>query len=88
MNPKRIIPGESDQGILYSAHYIGDRLSKDHEVFEFRKIVNKMNLSSIMESYGNEGGIMYSPRDLFSIVCYGYHKRLVSSYQMAALGHP
>lgn len=83
MNPKRIIPGQSEQGILFSAHYIGDRLSKDHEVFEFRKIVNRMNLSSIMESYGDEGGVMYSPCDLFSIICYGYHKRLVSSYQMA-----
>jgi transposase len=83
MNPKRIIPGQSDQGVLFSAHYIGDRLSQDHEVFEFREILNKMILSSIVESYGDEGGKMYSPRDLFAIVCYGYHKRMVSSYQMA-----
>jgi transposase len=83
MNVNRIIPGQSDQGVLFSNHYIGDRLSQDHEVFEFRKLIDKMDLSSVVESYSDEGGSMYSPRDLFGIVCYGYHKRLVSSYQMA-----
>jgi transposase len=83
MNSRRIIPGESDQGVLFSTHYIGDRLSPNHEVFEFRKLLDKMDLSPITDMYGAEGGSMYSPRDLFAIVCYGYFKRFVSSYLMA-----
>ncbi|MDH4199307.1 MAG: hypothetical protein OEV66_02915 [Spirochaetia bacterium] len=37
MNTNKIIPGQSDPGVLFSTHCIGERLAPDHEVFEFRK---------------------------------------------------
>ena len=36
---RKIIEDEKDQQILFAKHYIGDRLSKDHEVYQFNKLV-------------------------------------------------
>lgn len=83
MNNNRIISSQTPQGVLFSSHFIGDRLPQDHEVFVFQNLVKKLNLSVITDSYSNEGGSMFSPVDLFAVICYGYQKGLVSSYQLA-----
>ena len=80
---KREIPSQKKQGILFSNHYIDDRLAKDSEVYAFDALLDVMDISSIVDSYGEEGGRLYSPRDMLSILLYSYSKGITSSYKIA-----
>jgi len=82
---KRIKENLSDQGILFSNHYVGDRLSKDDEVYLYNSLIDKLDISSIVNSYSSEGGSMFSPRDQLSVILYAFHKGITSSVQIAQL---
>lgn len=82
---KRIKESQKEQGILFSNHYVGDRLSEDDEVFLFERLFDKLDISAITNSYSNEGGSMYSPRDQLAVIIYAFHKGITSSVKMAEL---
>ncbi len=82
---KRIKDNKRDQGILFSEHYVGDRLSGDDEVFLFEKLFNKLDISAIINSYSAEGGSMFSPGDQLAVILYAFHKGITSSVKIAEL---
>jgi len=81
---ERIKPSLKDQQILFAEHYIGDRLPKDHEVYVFDALLETMDLSEILKSYGSEGGQVFSPRDMIAVLLYAYSKGITSSYKISA----
>lgn len=80
---KRVKDNKRDQGILFSEHYVGDRLSEDDEVFLFERLFDKLDISAIMNSYSSEGGSMFSPRDQLAVVLFAFHKGITSSVKIA-----
>ena len=82
---KRIKDNTRDQGMLFSEHYVGDRLSKDDEVFLFEKLFNKLDISAIENNYSPEGGSMFSPKDQLAVILYAFHKGITSSVKIAEL---
>ena len=82
---KRIKDNARDQGILFSGHYVGDRLSKDDEVFLFEKLFNKLDISTIVKSYSPEGGSMFSPKDQLAVILFAFHKGITSSVKIAEI---
>lgn len=80
----RIIPSLRQQGVMFAEHYIGDRLPTDHEVFAFDALLDSMDMSEILNSYGNAGGKVFAPRDMIAVLLYAYSKGLTSSYKIAA----
>ena len=83
LNPERVIPNLAEQGVLFSESFVGDRLHPNHQVYAFKELISKLDLSPLVEDYSYEGGQMFSPRDLFALTCYGYTKGICSSYQLA-----
>ena len=81
----RIKAGYRDQGILFSEYYLGDRLPDKHEVYLFKALVDKLDLSDLMDSYSSEGGSMFSPVDMVAVFLYAYAKGITSSYKIAEL---
>ena len=82
---KRIKSNTRDQGVLFSEHYVGDRLSEDDEVFLFEKLFDRLNISAVTNSYSIEGGSMFSPRDQLAIIIFAFHKGITSSVKIAEL---
>jgi transposase len=80
---KRIKENLSEQGILFSDHFVGDRLSDDDEVYLFNELIDKLDISAITDSYSLEGGSMFSPRDQLAVICYAFFKGITSSVQIA-----
>ena len=48
---KRIKENLSEQGILFSNHYVGDRLTDDNEVYLFNELIDKLDIDPIINSY-------------------------------------
>ena len=67
MSLKRIKENLSEQGILFSNHYVGDRLANNDEVYLFKHMIGKLDISEITDSYSPEGGSMFSPRDQLTV---------------------
>ena len=82
---KRIKENLSEQGILFSNHYVGDRLAEDDEVYLFNDLIDKLDITAITNSYSPEGGSMFSPRDQFASITFAMHKGVTSSVKMADL---
>ncbi|MDY6933045.1 MAG: transposase [Spirochaetota bacterium] len=82
---KRIKENQSDQGILFLNHYVGDRLCEDDEVFLFKDLLEKLDIGSITASYSREGGKKFSPQDQLSILLYAFYKGITSSVKIAEL---
>ncbi len=82
---KRIKENLSEQGILFSDHYVGDRLSSDDEVYLYKELIDNLDISTITNSYGKEGGSMYAPKDKLSVILYAFFKGITSSVKMAEL---
>jgi transposase len=80
---KRIKENLSEQGILFSNHYVGDRLADDNEVYLFKRLIEKLDISAIINRYSSEGGSMFSPRDMLAVICYAFLKGITSSVQIA-----
>lgn len=80
---KRIKQNTRDQGILFSDHYVGDRLPEHDEVYLFEEIFNQLDISHITNSYSSEGGSMFSPRDQLAIILFALHKGISSSVKIA-----
>jgi len=80
---KRIKPSLKGQRILFAEHYIDDRLSTDHDVYAFDALLEKIDLSAIVNSYGSSGGELFAPRDMIAILLYAYSKGITSSYKIA-----
>ena len=81
----RIIDNLKDQGVLFSTHYIGDRLDKDHPVYLFDELLNAIDISPIMNKYTTRGGAMYCPRNMLTLVTYAYFEGTTSSRKIASL---
>ena len=82
---KRIKESAREQGVLFSNYFVGDRLPGDHEVYLFNRLIDKLNIKSIIDSYSPEGGSMYSPRDHLAVIVYAYFKGITSSIQISEL---
>ena len=82
---KRIKENARDQGILFSDHFVGDRLTADNEVFLFEKLFEKLDISSITNSYSVEGGSMFCPKDQLAVLLFAFHKGVTSSVKIAEL---
>lgn len=80
---KRIRPSLKSQGLIFSEHFIDDRLPGDHEVYAFDLLLNGADLTEITDSYGSEGGKVYQPRDQTAVLLYAYSKGITSSYKIA-----
>ena len=81
----RIRENLSEQGILFSNHYVGDRLSEDDEVYLFKSLFDKLEIRAITKRYRSEGGKMFSPQDQLATLLYAFHKGITSSVKMAEL---
>ena len=44
---KRIKENLSEQGVLFSNHYVGDRLEENDEVYLFKDLIHKLDTSAI-----------------------------------------
>jgi len=82
---KRIKENFSEQGILFSNHYVGDRLKKNDEVYLFKDLIDKLDISAIINSYSPEGGSMFAPVDQLAIITFAMFKGVTSSVMMADL---
>ncbi|MDY6934385.1 MAG: transposase [Spirochaetota bacterium] len=82
---KRIKENQSEQGILFPNHYVGDRLCWGDEVFLFKALLEKLDIGSITGSYSSEGGKMFSPQDHLSVLLYAFYKGITSSVKMSEL---
>ena len=82
---KRIYPSLKSQGTLFAEHYIDDYLPEKHEIHAFEKLVEQLDLSPLLNSYGSEGGKLYNPKDMFSILLYSYLQGISSSIQISRL---
>lgn len=80
---KREIASMKKQGVLFSENYIDDRLTCDNKVYAFDALIDTLDISSITDTYGEEGGKLYSPRDMLSILLFAYSKGITSSYKIA-----
>ena len=81
----RIKDNLKDQGVLFSTHYIGDRLAKDHPVYQFDELLNAIDISPIMNKYTTRGGAMYCPRNMLALLTYAYLEGITSSRKIASL---
>lgn len=79
---KRIKESFKKQGTLYAGHFIDDRLDPDDKVYLFDEIVDQMDLSELLESYGSKGGSLFSPRDMFAILLFSYYEGISSAYKI------
>lgn len=82
---KRIKDNTRDQGILFSEHYVGDRLSPKDEVFLFEQLFDKLDIREITNAYSPEGGSMFSPRDQLAVILFAFQKGITSSVKIAEL---
>ena len=80
---KRIKENQKNQGILFSTHYVGDRLSDDHPVHLFDRLIDKLDISAITSCYSREGGSMFSPRDHLTVLVYAYFHGISSSIKIS-----
>lgn len=72
-----------DQGVLFATHYVGDRLPEDHAVFQFDKLLQALDISSITNTYSSQGGKMYDPRCMLGVLVYAYFQGITSSRKIA-----
>lgn len=82
---KRIKENLSEQGILFSNHYVGDRLEENNEVYLFKDLIHKLDTSAITNSYSPEGGSMFAPIDQLAVITFALFKGIASSMMMADL---
>jgi len=80
---KRLKPSLKNQGLIFAEHFIDDRLPSDHEVYIFDALIDEFDIKEIINSYGTEGGKLYSPRDQLAVLLYAYSKGITSSYKIA-----
>jgi transposase len=79
---KRIKESHKKQGVMFATHYVDDRLAENDKVYLFDKMVDELDLSELMESYGAKGGSLFSPRDMFAILLYSYFEGITSCYKI------
>lgn len=82
---KRIKENLSEQGILFSNHYVGDRLEENDEVYLFKDLIHKLDTSAITNSYSPEGGSMFAPIDQLAVITFALFRGITSSMMMADL---
>ncbi len=82
---KRIKNNTRDQGVLFSEHYVGDRLSPQDEVFLFERLFDTLDISEITKKYNPKGGSMFAPKDQLAVILFAFHKGITSSVKMAEL---
>jgi transposase len=82
---KRIKENLSEQGVLFSNHYVGDRLEENDEVYLFKDLIHKLDTSAITNSYSPEGGSMFAPIDQLAVITFALFKGITSSMMMADL---
>lgn len=80
---KRLIPTMKTQGVMFAEHFLDDRLPQSHEVYAFDALLKSIDISSIMETYGSEGGKVYLPGDMLAVLLYAYSRGITSSYRIA-----
>jgi len=82
---KRIKTNYAEQGVLFSTYYVGDRLAEDDEVYSFKNLLDNLDISPIMNEYGEEGGSMYCPKSKLAVILYAFLKGITSSVKIAEL---
>ena len=60
---KRIKASFKSQGFLFPTGYISDRLETSDEVHQFSRLLDKLDIKSLLGSYKSEGGSLIHPRD-------------------------
>jgi len=68
---------------MFAEHYLDDRLPATHEVYAFDSLLEQIDIGAITQTYGAEGGKVYSPRDMLAVLLYAYSKGITSSYRIA-----
>lgn len=68
---------------MFAEHFLDDRLPQSHEVYAFDALLKSIDISSIMETYGSEGGKVYLPGDMLAVLLYAYSRGITSSYRIA-----
>lgn len=79
----RVRISEKKQGTIFCESYLHERLDEFDDVFLFEKILTRIDLSSILNDYGKEGGFLYDPRDMIAIWVYAYHLGVDSAYKIS-----
>ena len=78
----RKIIGENKKQGTFSFCYLRDMLPNDHIVFLFEKLVEKLDISCIKNSYGSRGGSYHDPFNMLCVILYGYSKGIRSSRKL------
>ncbi len=82
---KRIKKSLKDQGILFPTGYICDKLENSDEVYQFDKLLDKLEIESVTGSYKSEGGSLINPRDHLAVILYAYFQGIQSSKKISKL---
>jgi len=77
----RFRPYHPDQAYLLPPR-VGDVLGPDHLCFFVRRVVERLDLSALERSYGEEGQPGYHPALLLSVWLYGYALGMTSSRRL------
>ena len=62
---------------------IEKRIPDNHEVRIFDKVLDKIDIHSILDKYSNEGGSAYHPAIMLKVLIYGYHQGIRSSRKLS-----
>ena len=61
---------------------VEDELGKDHLCFFLRKVVARLDMSSLEQAYSEEGGAVYAPELMLSVWLYGYALGITSARRL------
>ena len=75
---KRYIVTNKNQGVFFG-YYIDEFLDPTDIVYLFDALIKKLDFSSINLKYCSQGGKVYEPRQLFSVIAYAYFQGITSS---------
>jgi len=82
---RQFIHHEKKQGQLVCtcSDTLEEIISVGNDARIFDKIIDAIDMSSILNKYSAEGGKAYWPRILLKVLIYGYHKGIQSSRKLA-----
>ena len=78
---KRFIKSDRDQIMMFS-HTIADNLDRDHEVYTFASLIDKIPMDGFISKYSKEGGKAYHPSLILGCLLYGFHRGWRSSREL------
>ena len=81
---KRYIKTNKNQGVLFG-NYIDEYLQPTDTVYLFDDLIGKIDFRCIKKKYCSQGGKVYDPSQIFSVIAYAYFQGITSSRKTSRL---